>query len=280
MNNTIAEIFRLGKPNNEGHNFGVEIELENITRHERVVGWEQEHDGSLRDNGREFIFNGAADLEKSKKRLEVLHNHFEKLGIKPKASNLTSTHIHIDVRLMTVKELLSFVACLMVVELDLAIASGEDRLHNYFALTTSESDHRLRDLMDVKTDEDFVKFVKLQNDKDVRYCGINFNSIKRHGSLEVRYLGGQADPRNVYPWLEFYKNLKVLACEGLDFQALFQSISERGLDDVKLLFNPNFALTQENVLEGLRNAQDFIFHLEYERINAPRDGNGLATYYR
>lgn len=275
----IEDIFEVRKQGREKNNFGVEIELENIQRPVRVAGWKQEHDGSLRDNGREFIFDGAKTLGESEKLLAALHKSFQDNDIRPKASNLTSTHIHIDVRDLTVEQLLSFIACLMVIEPDLMAASGVDRQNNYFALSTSESDHRLRDLMQVHDADSLRRFIHRQRVLDARYCGINFNSIHNHGTVEMRYLCGQADPRNVMPWLVFYNNLKDLAQEDVDFQALFTSISERGTQDVIDLFKPNFPLTQEGVLEGLRNAQDFVFHLETVNITAPDDGNGLDEYY-
>lgn len=276
----IGEIFNVGMPHNDGFNFGVEIELEGINKHiPNLRHWNQEADGSLRDNGREFIFKQPFSLEKSEVALKELKDMFNEVNVKPKATNLTSTHIHIDVRDLTVQQLLHFVACIMVVEDDLAEASGEDRKNNYFALTTSESDHRKRELMDVRTDEDFKMFIRNQVRTDVRYCGINFNSIHRHGSLEMRYLGGQADPTKVLGWLQFYKRVKQLSVEGIDFEKLFQSISERGTQDAFDLFKPPFQLTQGNVIEGLRNAQDYVFRMAYKIISAPENGNGLADYY-
>ncbi len=277
--NKIYELFNLNKPAGKV-NFGVEIELENITKHIGGLNhWNQEDDGSLRDNGREFIFNSPKNMLKSKLALEELEESFKALGVRPKASNLTSTHIHIDVRDMTVEQVLSFTAALMVVEIDLAKASGADRYNNYFALSTSESDHRKRDLIMVRSDEDFKAFIRKQVRTDVRYCGINFNSIHRYGSLEIRYLGGQAKPTEVMPWLRFYANLKQLVLDGIDYNQLFASVSERGTQEVFDMFKPPFQLTQDNVIEGIRNAQDFIFKTEYRVLTAPENGNGLMDYY-
>lgn len=276
----IGDIFNVDMPDNDGINFGVEIELEGIDKAmPRLPNWNQEADGSLRDNGREFIFRKPKSLDESLVALQELEDAFKARNIKPKATNLTSTHIHIDVRDMTVKQLLNFVACLMIVEDDLAEASGEDRKNNYFALTTSESDHRKRELMKVRTDDDFKQFIRNQVRGDVRYCGINFNSIPRHGSLEIRYLGGRDKPTTVMPWLTFYANLKHIAMEGLDFETLFRGISERGLQDVQAMFRPPFELTQGNVIDGLRNAQDFIIQMAYKILSAPENGDGLRNYY-
>lgn len=276
---TIQEIFNSEPQGKDKNNFGVEIELENIHLPPNAVGWRQEADGSLRDNGREYVFRQPETLERSGELLTGLHATFEELRIKPKASNLTSTHIHIDVRDLNVTQFLDFVACLMVVEPDLMNASGKDRQNNYFALSTSESDHRLNDLMKVKCADSLKAFVHRQRVRDNRYSGINFNSLGDYGSLEIRYLSGQADPRNVMPWLEFYNRLKILAKAGIDFQWLFQSISERGLQDVQNTFAPHFPITQDGILEGLRNAQDFVFPLDYEELPFPDNGDGLADFY-
>jgi len=277
--NTIARLF--GKRASlKPHGFGVEIELEGIDKRVRNIPlWHDEFDGSLRDNGREFIFDGVYDLDDSKKALLQLKDAFKVAGLKPKATNLTSTHIHIDVRNFNVVQLKSFVAAIMMVEHDLALNSGQDRDNNYFALSTSVSDHRKRELVKVRTDEQFKEFIIEQVRRDHRYSGINFNSIHEHGSLEMRYLGGQANPLNVMPWLVFYANLKDLVLKGIDFDALFASVSLRGTKEVEEVFKPPFPLTQGGLLEGIRNAQDFVYSLEYRVLTAEENGNGLAEYF-
>lgn len=276
----IYEIFGKNKPEDNNCRFGVEIELEGIYNDVgRVQGWNQEHDGSLRDAGREFIFNKPMTLAESEVALGRLKDAFEARGIEPKATNLTSTHIHVDVRDLTVPQFMNFVAIIMMVEEDLANASGEDRKTNYFALSTCESDHRLRDLIRVKTDKDFRNFVHQQVRKDARYSGINFNSIHAHGSLELRYLGGQADPRTVLPWLEFYARAKQVARNELDFEELYRNISIDGTAHLERLIEPNFPLTIDNVIEGIRNAQTFILGTDFIEIGAPDNGNGLQRYF-
>lgn len=277
---TIQEIFELNRQAGDKNNFGVEIELENIDKRVRVDGWRDEHDGSLRHLGREFVFSNPQNLKSSEKLLQGLYDTFKELGVKPSASNLTSTHIHIDVRDLNVKQLIDFIACILVVEPDLMNASGKDRQNNYFALSTSESEHRLADLMKVKDANTLKHFVLLQVRKDVRYCGINFNSLMRYGSLEIRYLAGQEDPRNVMPWLTFYAHLKDFARHGVNFNELFETVSEHGTATIRQLFEPPFELTQEGLLEGLRNAQDIVYPLATNNLMCPQDGNGLREFYK
>lgn len=277
---TIQEIFELNRQAGDKNNFGVEIELENIDKRVLVDGWRDEHDGSLRHLGREFVFNNPQNLKASEKLLQGLYDAFKGLGVKPLASNLTSTHIHIDVRDLNVKQLIDFIACILIVEPDLMNASGKDRQNNYFALSTSESEHRLADLMKVKDAKSLKLFVLTQVRKDARYCGINFNSLMRYGSLEIRYLAGQEDPRNVMPWLTFYTHLKDFARHGVNFNELFMTISEHGTATIRQLFEPPFELTQEGLLEGLRNAQDIVYPLVTNNLMCPQDGNGLREFYK
>lgn len=277
---TIAEIFGYDLPEDDNTRFGVEIELEGINKNTgHIAGWVQTHDGSLRDNGREFVFNSPKNLTQSKANLKRLQSVFKEINLKPKATNLTSTHIHIDVRDLNVKQFLNMVAIIMMVEDDLAEASGEDRKNNYFALTTSESVHRLQDLIDVKDDNQFKKFVERCIIRDIRYSGINFSSVGQHGSLEIRYLGGQANPENVIPWLEFYTRVKNLSLQDIDFEELYRNISIEGTEHLNRLLEPNFPLTIENVIEGIRNAQTFILGTEYKVISADYNGNGVHDYY-
>lgn len=261
--------------------FGVELELEGIDkRFDTPRQWRAEGDGSLRDNGVEFVMRQPMTVLDCHKALRDLKAEFDNKRIRPKLTNLASSHIHIDVRNMTVPQLLDFVALLMIVEKDLAISSGPDRYQNYFALGTTESDHRQRELIDVRTDKDFARFINKIRMGDYRYAGINFESIRRYGSLEIRYLGAQPEVTTVTPWLKFYKNLKELAMKGVDFHRIFESVSIDGLDYVQQLLKPHFPLVAGNVLEGIRNAQDFVFKLEYRFLPAPENGDGLNDFYR
>lgn len=83
---------------------GVEIELENLRiRMPRNPVWEDKHDGSLRNSGREFVLRqplGGKDLLGALQQIDTyLHDK------NPDPSWRCSTHIHLDVRDCTVQEI-------------------------------------------------------------------------------------------------------------------------------------------------------------------------------
>ncbi len=281
MNKTIGEMFRKkGFPDPDV--FGVELELENIQQFHRAPDmWRAEHDGSLRDNGMEFVIRQPETIGELTKSLAALKKFFKDSGTKPKASNLTSTHIHINVTDLNLEQFVDFVAIVMMFEKDLAINSGEDRYNNYFALGSSNADLLPRRLEEVKDEESFVEFVKWVGQSDYRYSGINFDSIRRYGSLEIRYLGGQANPMDVLPWLSFYKRIKTYVRKGkVDFKTLYQNVSGLGLKEIKLLFAPPFPLDFDNMVEGIRCSQNLALGIHHVHTGAPRNGDGVNDYFK
>lgn len=163
---------------------GVELEVENLpSPPRRLRYWETKSDGSLRNNGIEFVFRGpmgGQDAFNAITELDgVLYNSEVDLNIR------CSTHVHIDARDMTVPELKRFILAYCYYELFLFRQSGEYRVHSNFCTPMSKAEGMI-DILSrfwYESDTSFLDYVSSNWDK---YCSINLLPLRQFGSIEIR----------------------------------------------------------------------------------------------
>lgn len=164
---------------------GVEIELENITTNisRHSVYWQQIYDGSLRNNGAEFIFRGPFGGKDLFNAMVEIDTHLHKLN--PDDSQRCSTHVHVDVRDMTVTQLKRMLLIYTVYERVLFQCSGWQRYRNNFcvALGFAQSMMKVLSRNWNRRDQDFLSQVTSQWDK---YTAMNLLPISDKGSVEFR----------------------------------------------------------------------------------------------
>lgn len=274
----IADIFGHNMPDEQL--FGIEMELEGIDKNLAGIlrNWFIEADGSLRDRGYEFVLRRPCNVKDCKNSLQELTDVFNREGVKPLLTNLASTHIHIDVRTFTVKQLKDLICLLMIVEEDLSANSGPDRNNNYFALSTSCSSDIIRDIASMR-DKNIRTIVQDIQNRDERYRGINLVPLIKYGSLEVRYLGACPEPMEVQKWINFYERLVHIVKAGVDFNNLVETVSIGGADSLKDLLKSPFELTFDNVMDGIRNAQPIFNETNFDNIPCLKEGNGIQLYF-
>lgn len=167
------------------HRVGVEIELENITtnlgRGSRY--WQQIADGSLRNHGAEFIFRapfGGVDLFNA---MVEIDSHLHKLN--PDDSQRCSTHVHVDVRDMTVAQLKNMILIYAVYERVLFQCSGWHRYRNNFCVALGFAQTMMKALSQHwhESDENFLRGVTGRWDK---YTALNLLPMIDKGSVEFR----------------------------------------------------------------------------------------------
>lgn len=275
----IYQMFGLNRPKHDD-SFGVELELEYNNNPAASNEWRMEHDGSLRVGGIEYVMRQPYSLDESIVALNNLHNKFKDVGNKPKATNLASSHIHINVAHLSFEEFKNLVALIMLFEPHIGKNGGQDRWLNYFAVSTQEGGLPLRELIKCTNEDDFVRFIRTTAQRDWRYSGINFVSVRKYGSLEIRYLGANPDPRDVIPWLRFYDTLRTYAQGEIMWHKIFEVASGGDLNILKDVFQCPFDIDQEDLISGVRSAQDLVFPVYQERSGAPLEyTNNLIEYY-
>ncbi len=190
---TIADIFGHSFPNesNDQHplivgtsRVGIEVELENIrTSFPASRNWRVEGDGSLRNNGAEFVFRGPLGGRDLFRAIVELDSHlFEN---NPDASWRCSTHVHLDVRDMTVPQLKNLFIAYIVYERVLFRCSGWHRLKNNFCPALGFAQQMLEVLSQNwhKRDDRFVNGIRNHWDK---YSAMNVIPMGGYGSVEFR----------------------------------------------------------------------------------------------
>lgn len=189
---TVAQIFgqRATYPSLELHPLivgrnlaGIEIELENIRGSRRFNYWTQKGDGSLRNNGAEFVCSnpwGGVDLYNA--AIEIDGFLFEN---NPDASWRCSTHVHIDVRDMSVAQVKKMILAYAFYERVLFKCSGFQRYKNNFCVALGFAQEQVNVLGQHwnKDDTDFLVNVTQNWDK---YSSINLLPMAGFGSIEFR----------------------------------------------------------------------------------------------
>lgn len=163
---------------------GIEIELENITDTNLNTGyWRSITDGSLRNRGREFVFNGAhggTDLFLACVELDTF------LGRQnPDGNWRCSTHVHVDVRELNATQIKNILLTYMVYEKLLFRLSGFHRYTNNFCAAFGFAQHQLQLLaQNWHTDgERFLHNISTVWDK---YSALNLRPLSSFGSIEFR----------------------------------------------------------------------------------------------
>ncbi|MGL5013646.1 MAG: hypothetical protein ACRC6V_05060 [Bacteroidales bacterium] len=164
---------------------GVEIELENVSNTNQLQSefWVTTADGSLRNNGREFVFNGPRGGSELFLACIDLDSFLVKQN--PDASWRCSTHVHVDMRWATVEQLKKVIVANIVYEKFLFRMSGMNRYRNNFCAAIGFAQDQLNTLAQHWNwrDEDFVRGVSGTWDK---YSALNLRPLSTFGSIEFR----------------------------------------------------------------------------------------------
>ncbi len=182
---------------------GIEIEVENITKYpEEFKGiWTMKADGSLRNNGQEFVSPPIRGDQLSK-ALTLFYNY---LQTEATFSPRTSIHVHLNVLDNTIDLISSIILLYLVFERSLYRFIGHDRDKSVFCVPMQDT-ARVANLF-----HDF-KFQLEQRGaiqgNDTRYTGLNTASLHNFGTLEFRQLHGTRDLDLVCNWINLLTSLK------------------------------------------------------------------------
>ena len=251
---------------------GIEVELENVksknTFAKSLEYWNVVNDGSLREEGAEFISFKVrgADIRNA---LEELRAAIKEYSPDVTAGPRTSTHIHMDVTSLDFDQLINLMCLYMIFEETLFEYIGHDRRDNNYcvplymssALLTAISNNFFNTL---KEKEANLRTKRMGFEEALKYSALNIGPAVRQGSIEFRHMYGTTDFDKVYDWINVIMCLKkyILSYTGTA-QELIDSVCakrEQLLADVfedYLGFSTRI-YTFKDMLEGARVAQSFI----------------------
>lgn len=189
---------------------GIEIEIESLTpfppNDETKYYWKMEHDGSLRgEHNIEYVLRHPRERNKAFKALDNLTIKLKNGGTEIVDSIRAGTHIHINVRDLTLLEMWTMVTCWYVLEeLLTSTICGKDRVGNHFCLCAQDADAVLFKITSVIRKENFKG---LEGD-NIRYSALNLCSIFKYGSLEFRAMRTPQNFEKIKLWIDILLSIK------------------------------------------------------------------------
>lgn len=192
---------------------GVEIELEGFGRHrmnEVDDRWKVVKDGSLRNNGREFVFAQPMYGVDVVECLENLPHVFAGLGIVPVVSDRCSVHVHLDVRDLEYSQLLTLIATYLLCEPYFFAVGGEDRRDNIYSMPLASSDDYLKRLGKALrgAGEAEGQVFRRYIDENVKYSAFNVAPVYTQGSIEFRHHRGTYNVQDLIRWINMVLCIK------------------------------------------------------------------------
>jgi hypothetical protein len=208
-----SENFVLAAPKTQ---VGIEVEVENVLKIDPNVGilfWLIKEDHSLRNYGREFVTPGVIPVSLAESALKQL---FGGLNSDIDFSNRTSIHVHLDMRQLTLQQIVAFLLSYTTVENLLFKFVGNSRRTNIFCVPLSETG--LMESMGVSTN----RFVYAIDNVWQKYTALNLLPLTSQGSVEFRHMPGTANLQQILVWLELICRLKLFV-----YRNSFESIVDR-----------------------------------------------------
>ena len=242
----------------------VEIEGENLPMVLNRADWLMEHDGSLRGEAVEYVFNGPVDLRETYRRLAQLDSAFKERGSVIYDTGRAGVHVHVNVQAMTVKEVGCFITLYYIFENILLDFCGDERVGNLFCLRTCDAEGAIPLIVESFNNN---KLQGLGTD-DIRYAAMNLNSLPKYGSVEFRAMRSTGDMQLIKKWVRYLLALKKYSLQYEDPRAIVESMS--GISP-EVMFKEVFGTksdlvyNEDDMYEGVRYAQDFAYGVDWYR---------------
>lgn len=237
--------------------YGLELEIENVPHYNELLvsGMISVPDGSLRNNGREFITSPASISVVN----QILTTFFERAKLtKENYSDRCSVHVHANCLDLTLTQLLTLFLVYQTVEDLLFNFIGDERNENIYCVPWSQTnlgqninnriEHTLRNV-----------------GSWTKYTALNMLPIATQGSVEFRHMAGTSDKERIILWCN------LIGC-------LFEYAKNVSYDDAKqAILSLNSSSQYRKFLDELfRQWADFVRVGNYEA--ALEDGVLNAKY--
>jgi Putative amidoligase enzyme len=202
----VCEIYGLsGYTNPQALLFGIECEIESI-RDCAPISWQITEDGSLRNNGREFI-SPPVSLSTAVEGFKTLHESLSVRKREEKFSDRTSIHVHVNCQNLDEDVVRNIIHMYALYEEFFFSMCSPDRRHNIHCVPLTE------------THLPSIYRMSLVNmtERWHKYTALNIKPLAKYGTLEFRHMQGHEDGTLFEEWLQILNNLFQLASskEGL-----------------------------------------------------------------
>lgn len=194
---------------------GVEVELEDVSGFYDLGTKNFVEDHSLKIGGAEFV-----TIPIKMRYLEVeLQRLFGSIVSTPTVSSRCSTHVHVNVRDMTVAQVLNMVMLYTIFERSLYRISG-DRWLNNFCIPIQSAPETFNRLLRYSNKPSQWEWNKYQG---LNLCPIWGGESSKIGTVEFRQLHGTTSVEEIIQWCNIITSLK-RAAQGFDQEELLAHI--------------------------------------------------------
>jgi len=182
----------------KGPEIGIEVEVENMTEFRTSSiehSWRVDRDGSLRNNGLEFI-SKPLKIDQVETAIEHLYN-----DVLPKDAHFsprTSIHVHMNCRKLELMQIYNIVMLYQCFEDLFYDFAGPERKKSIFCVPIGSTSYYLG-MRRCYANNELIGWSK--------YTGLNCNPLREYGTLEFRHLRGTNDKSTIYQWLHFLYSL-------------------------------------------------------------------------
>lgn len=199
--------------------YGIEVEVENIlyiNPNIPLCWWQIKEDGSLRNNGREFVSHPLPQWATP----YALTQLFDGLNKDCDFSHRTSVHIHQDIRALTITQLLTLLLTYIAVENLLFKFAGTHRRRGIYCIPLTET--RLLD--SIQSTKSFYDTLRNAEHIWSKYSAFNIIPAISQGTIEYRHLPGMANTTKILAWIDLLSKLKIWAYK-VPYQVAIEKIS-------------------------------------------------------
>lgn len=177
---------------NKDFTVGIELEIEDVVgwRKNPKYNWQNTEDGSLRNNGREFI-SPPISRELAVVMFEDLH---ESLKHSPKYepfSERTSIHVHVNCLDLSQQQVKSIILWYSLFERMFFAQCAPSRTANIHCVGLDQT----------IVNESYSRSLPIMVNRWSKYTALNILPLKSQGTIEFRHMEGHADAEKFANWL-------------------------------------------------------------------------------
>lgn len=248
------------------------VENSSLPKHPFAEFWTQHEEGSLKDNGAEYVFSTPLFGVDAFNALDWIVSHAKSSGWK--CTKRTGIHVHLDVRDLMVPQLAGLSILYAAIEPILYRWVGDGRDASHFCIPLYRADEALLGTCGIirsafqDEKEDGHSALNLAGEFQ-RYAGFNLHALNKFGSIEFRQLQTTHDLARITDWINMVMSFKATALKLPQSDgAVVRMIQRmRARDLLNYVFPPEIAeklytphSDEELVVRGLPSARDIAVH--------------------
>lgn len=182
------------------------------------TNWNMTVDGSLRNNGVEYVNRKPKNIKVILSQLKLLLDDINKNNLADPEATRAGYHVHCNVQHMTLMEMLTSIMAIWLMESTVSFFTGKLREGNLFCVRQVDASHQIRRLAAIMGNPN-QHFVQQLSHDNFKYGSLNIGTVFKFGSLEHRMMKGLVrEPERLLSWTKY--------CNDVTYNHGFESPSD------------------------------------------------------